>query len=167
MSVLEKFKATQPREFIYGRISKFTQSAKEATDKLYLWQNFVDYATEKTAVNYLVKDTDEDCAFLWRPTIKNFWDYVRQYELLIYDYISPSIRGLLIKPGSLWVPKAVVYDADAAFELYQTTYRDSAITSQKRYMRQLSEFNDILQYNSAVNKPWFVRSILTKNTLYS
>lgn len=164
MSVLNKFKTTQPKEFVYGRLSKLTQAPRESTDRLYLWQNFVDYATERVAADYLVNDTVEDCCFLWQPSVKNFWEYVRQHDLLIYDYISPALRGLLIRTGELWIPKAVVYDVDAAFDLYRATYRDSAMGEQKRYFRQMSEFNNLLQYNTKQESPWFVKSLLNKNT---
>lgn len=165
MSVLEKFKASQPKEFVYGRISKFTQAPETSKDKLYLWKNFVDRVFEEKAVDYLIKDIDEKCAFLWQPSVKNFWDYVKQHELVIYDYISPALRGLLLEPSCLWVPRAVVYDVDAAFELYQSTYRDSALSAKKRYLRQLEEFNELLRYNSGNTSPWFVRNLLSKNTL--
>lgn len=165
MSVLEKFKASQPKEFVCGRISKFTQSPKTSKDKIYLWKNFVDYVFEEKAIECLIKDIDEKCAFLWQPSVTNFWDYVKQHELVIYDYISPALRGLLLEPGCLWIPRAVVYDADMAFDLYQATYRDSGVSPRKRYIRQMEEFNELLKYNAGDKAPWFVRNMLHKNTL--
>lgn len=163
-SVLEKFKIAQPKEFVYGRLSKLNQTFYDNCNKLYLWQNLVDYTDEKTAADLLIKDTDEICFLLWRPSVNNFWRYVKQHDLRIYDFISPALMGLLLKPGELWTPKAVVYDVDMAFELYQSTYRDSALTEQKRRLRQFEEFNELLQYNAAPDMPWFVRSLLTKYT---
>jgi hypothetical protein len=156
---LSKFKLSQPKEFVYGRVRKFTDLVNKSGEKVYQFSNLVDVINSQKAAEVISVPQEEECFFLWKPSVNNFWKYVQKHQLVIYDYISPSLIGLVIKSGNMWKPEGVAYDVDKAFELYQATYRDSALSRQKRLLKQLDEFNQLLKFVDATNSPWFIRCI--------
>ena len=162
MSVFTKFESIEPKEFVWAKLNKFNQTPDTRTPLLYEWENFVNFAGPQKAIEILTEPQDDEGYFLWKPSVINFWKYVKKHNLVIYDHLSPAIIGFVIKTGGLWHPEAVVYDIDVAFDAYRKTYRDSAMKESKRLFKQLNEFDDIVWYKHVTASPWFCRLYTSK-----